>query len=42
MMLTRKACLRVVASAAAVVADPDTDVLHLGGLDFLDLVAAET
>ena len=28
------------AAAAAVVADPDADVLDLGGLNLLDLVAA--
>jgi hypothetical protein len=34
--------LRVVAAAAAVVADPNADVLDLGGLDLLDLVASVT
>ncbi len=32
--------LRVVAAAAAVVADPNADVLDLGGLNLLDLVAS--
>lgn len=35
-----KGCLRVVAAASAVVTDPNADVLDLGGLNLLDLVAS--
>ena len=40
MFPNNKRSLRVVAAAAAVVADPNADVLDLGGLNLLDLVAA--
>jgi hypothetical protein len=35
-----KGYVRVVAAASAVVADPNADVLDLGGLNLLDLVAS--